>query len=135
MSPLFLKIGMSVLCLPSSGILPPLRMSLNNLVKRSSPTSSRISYTSTGMLSGPTAFPFFIFISALYTSSFSMFWIFPLFLQSFLPASASCFPCSLMFQNNLFICSARVDPLTRCFHQHPLPIWSVACPGPLYFFA
>ncbi|XP_061636317.1 uncharacterized protein LOC133481222 [Phyllopteryx taeniolatus] len=52
--------GTSTLFLHSSGIFSPARILLNKLVKNSTATSPRCFHISTGMSSGPTAFPFFI---------------------------------------------------------------------------
>ena len=58
MSPLFLKMGIRVLLCHSSGIRSVSRTFLSTSSRQSSPTPSSTSHTSTGMLSGPTAFSF-----------------------------------------------------------------------------
>ncbi|KAF7641921.1 hypothetical protein LDENG_00268050, partial [Lucifuga dentata] len=65
--------GTSTLLLHSSGILSLSKISLNNLVKNSTATSPRHFHTSTGISSGPTAFPLFILFSDLLTSSLLIF--------------------------------------------------------------
>ena len=56
----------------SLGILPLSYIEFRSFVKKSIPMSSRTANTSMGMLSGPTAFPCFIFLIAALTSSFKI---------------------------------------------------------------
>ena len=67
--PLFLQIGISTLLLHSSGIRSPTNSLLNSLVKNFIPISPMHIQTSTGNSSRSTALPFFILLSAFFTSS------------------------------------------------------------------
>ena len=56
----------------SLGILPLSYIEFRSFVKKSIPMSSRTENTSIGMLSGPTAYPCYIFLIAALTSSFKI---------------------------------------------------------------
>ena len=61
--------GISTLLLHSSGIRSPINSLLNSLIKKFIPISPMHFQTSTGNSSGPIALPFFILLSAFFTSS------------------------------------------------------------------
>ncbi|KAE8277085.1 hypothetical protein D5F01_LYC25126 [Larimichthys crocea] len=68
-TPLFLKMGTITLILHSSSIFSLSKILLNNPVKKCTAISPRHFHTSTGISSGPSAFPLFILFNALLTSS------------------------------------------------------------------